>query len=81
MWSWVISTWQRFNKEQYCWALPDDIGARCQCKRVERERRGEGEKGENRSSHIKHVPVEIQTLSVSVSLSKKDQGSLKIFFF
>lgn len=33
------------------------------------ESRGEG--GKNRSSHIKHVPVEIQALAVSVCLSQQ----------
>lgn len=77
MWSWVISTWQQFNKEQYCWALPDDIGARCQSKW--RERREEGGK-KNRSSHIKHVPVEIQPLSVSVSLAAEKIMTLGSIF-
>lgn len=35
------------------------------------ERRG----GKNRSSHIKHVPVEIQALAVSVCLSQQEKKS------
>lgn len=43
VWSWVISTWQNFNKEQYCQScqtiLVPDVAQRTSC-------------------HIKHVPVE-----------------------
>lgn len=39
------------------------------------ERRGEG--GEkNRSSHIKHVPVEIQAVAVSVCLSQQKKKKI-----